>query len=88
MGCSSGKEQRVDIRYFRLAPIGVYSVDRFNDKLEDVIERFGRLTDDIDRKRKHLDYLSGFTWGGKLRYGDGGLKKSVIGILLQFFSVA
>jgi len=87
MGCSSGKEERVDIRHLRLQSIGVYSVDRFNDKLEDVIERFGKLTDDIERKRKRLDDLSGFSWGGKVRYGDGGIKKSVIGILLQFFAV-
>ncbi len=53
-----------------------------------MIERFGRITDDIERKRKVLDDLSGFTYAGKGRFGDGGIKKSVVGILLQFFSVA
>ena len=87
MGCSSSKS-KVDIRYFRLTPVGVYSLDRFNDKVEDVIERFGRLQDDIERKRRRLDDISGFTYSGKGRFGDGGLKKSIYGILLQFAAVA
>lgn len=87
MGCSSSKS-KIDIRSFRLAPVGVYSLDRFNDKVEDVIERFGRIQDDVERKRRRLDDVSGFTWSGKGRFGDGGLKKSIYGILLQFAAVA
>lgn len=87
MGCSSSKS-KVDIRYFRLSPVGVYSLDRFNDKVEDVIERFGRLQDDVERKRRRLDDLSGFSWTSKSYYGDGGLKKSIYGILLQFAAVS
>ena len=32
--------------------------------------------------------MSGFTFSGKGRFGDGGIKKSIIGILLQFFALA
>jgi hypothetical protein len=80
MGCSSGKE-KIHIRQLKLKSTGIPSVDNFIDETEDVIERFAKLTDDIEKKRLKLDTLTGFP-------KDSGLKKSVIGILLLMFAAA
>lgn len=80
MGCSSGKE-KIHIRQLKLTATGIPSVDKFVGETEDVIERFAKLTDDIEKKRLRLDTLTGFP-------KDSGLKKSVTGILLLMFAAA
>jgi hypothetical protein len=80
MGCSSGKT-KISIRSLKLKSVGLPSVDKFIDETEDVIERFAKLTDDIEKKRLRLDSVTGFP-------KDSGLKKSVIGILLFLYAAA
>jgi hypothetical protein len=65
MGCSvssgADKPKKIkSIRQLKLEKVGVYSVDAFVDQFEDLIERFAKLTDDIERKRNHLTYVTGF----------------------------
>lgn len=80
MGCSSGKE-KISIRQLKLKSVGIRSIDNFVDETEDVIERFAKLTDDIEKKRLKLDKLTGFP-------RDSGLRKSVLAILLLFLAAA
>ena len=85
MGCSSGK-QTSSIRSLKLDNVGVHSIDAFNNQIEEILEKFAALTDDLDKRRRDLSNYTGFGWHGK--HGDGGLKKGIIGIILQFFSLA
>lgn len=85
MGCSSGKETKVNIKSLRLQNVGVHSVDSFNDQVEVVINKFAALTDGIEYKRKRLDDLTGFWW---YRQADRSIRNSVMGIILQFLAVA
>lgn len=92
MGCtasssanSSSAPKTKNIRNLKLQAVGVYSVDRFVDQVEEIIERFGKLTDDIERKREKLLHLTDFDI---YRPEQVRLKYAVVGMLLQFFSLA
>ena len=63
--------------------MGVHSVDRFCDQVEEVVNRFADLTDTLNGSQKRLDDLTGF-W----RYSGTKVKQSVLGMLLQMFAVA
>lgn len=60
-------------------------MDTFIDQLNDVIRRFGQLTDDVESKRREIDSVSGFS--GYRVYGTT-MRHSLVGILLQYFSLA
>ena len=90
MGCqsstqSSAHAQKRSIRSFKLTKIGVYSVDKYIEQMEEVIERFAKLTEDIEKKRHRFDSLTGFdayrVYGTRIRH-------STIGMLLQMYSAA
>lgn len=91
MGCTASADgkshakKKLNIRNFKLKHTGVWSIDRFADQVEEVIERMARLTDDIDRKRATLEHLTHFDY-----YKSHGIKirHIVYGILLQLFSIA
>ena len=89
MGCTVTVDAKghgkKNIRYFKLKHTGVYSIDRFADQVEEVIERMARLTDDIERKRLHLDQVTKFDWYKS--YGTK-VRQPVYGILLQLYAAA
>lgn len=88
MGCGSSKSEETSIRYIRLQPVGVLAFDKFNDSIERVIEDFATIEDSVKRRRKAFDSLTGFTGIIDHAVENGGLKKSTMGMLLQFTSVA
>lgn len=52
MGCQSStgaNAKRKSIRYIRLTKVGVYSVDRFIEQMEVVMEKFALLIEDVER---------------------------------------
>lgn len=83
MGCGSSKEMS---RSVTLHYIGVPSVDSVVDQVVKVLDDFYYITFGLYKKKHELSDLVDLKWNGK--YGDGALKKAVLGILLQFFSVA
>ena len=71
------------MKCMRLQKVGVYSVDKFVDQFEEVIDRFDAVTDLLAKKKKGLDDVTGF-W----RIRGVRLKHSVLGIILQCFALA
>ena len=88
MGCGSSKSEETSIRNIRLQPVGVPAFDKFNDSIERIIEDFAKIEDSVKRRRKALDSLTGFVGIIDHAVENGGLKKSTMGMLLQFTSVA
>lgn len=85
MGCSSGKEQRISIKSFKLTNVGVKSVDAFTNEVEQIINTFGGFTDSLESKREKLAKLTGFD---KFPVKERNIRNFVSGILLQFFAIA
>ena len=65
--------------------MGVPSIDKFVDQGTDVIERFARLTEEIERKRNAIDNVTGFVAykkeGAKLRH-------AFLGVILEIYSLS
>jgi hypothetical protein len=76
MGCSSGK-QHANIKSLKIEKVGVHSIDKFCDQIEEIINRFADLTDDLEQRNKKLGDLTGFWW-----YSGSRLKHNVLGMLL------
>lgn len=90
MGCTASSasgvtKKKVNLRYYKLKHTGIWSVDRFADQVEEVIERMARMTDDIERKRSLIDSLTHFDW--YKAYGIK-LRQPVYSILLTFLAAA
>ena len=86
MGCGSSKEGvtiTVQLNGMKSENTGVPSVDNFIRRQNDLISGLAKLTDDLDRKRSRLCYLTGYHWNDK-----GVLRKAVIGSVLQVFCIA
>jgi len=86
MGCGSSKEGitvTVQLNGMISQPTGVPSVDNFVRRQNDLITGLAKLTDDLDRKRARLCYLTGYHWNEKAV-----LRKAVIGSILQVFCIA
>lgn len=87
MGCtaSSNKGDKApaskSIRSLKLMKVGVYSVDRFCDQVEEVVERFAKLTDDIERKKNYLEDITGFDYWVK-RWTKIQLRHPILGMML------
>ena len=86
MGCG-GSKQKAHIRSLKLENVGVSSVDRFNNQVEEVIEKFAAIYDDIERKKATLLSLTAFDY---VNYpeSDKNIKNITVAMLLQFFAVA
>ena len=67
-----------------MQPIGVNSIDAFTRELNDVMRKFGALTDQVERKRLRIDATTGFSW--YKAFGTT-LRTSIIGMLLQFLAL-
>ena len=83
MGCGSSKEG-TSITSLKLAPVGVKSVDSFNDQVEVVINNCAKIEDGITKARKALGAVAGFDAAGK----GSSLKQTVTGILLMCLCAA
>ena len=82
MGCGNTKASKPNIHALRLAPVGVMSIDKFNDQVERVLDRFAEIQDDIVRKKERLGWVTGFNWW------EVTLKHCIVGIILQDFAAA
>jgi len=90
MGCTASSgvgatKKKVNLHSYKLKHTGIWSVDRFAEQVEEVVEGMARMTDDIDRKRSLIDSLTHFDW-----YKAHGIKlrQPVYSILLTFLAAA
>lgn len=53
-------QAKTDVRHLKLKKTGLRSVDLFVDQVEDTVERFAKLTDDVEAKRHKFEHATGF----------------------------
>ena len=68
--------------------MGLQSVDAYVAEVESTIERFAKVYEDIEGKKKHLVSVTGFEPPHWSKEAPPHLKEPVIGMILQLFALA
>lgn len=54
MGCGNVKQSAHPLKSLQLENVGVNSIDSFNNKVSDIINRFADLTDDLEKRKNEF----------------------------------